>query len=92
MFFLPQNNTFVTISLNFDVISIDIKKKRPIYRDKHGMTSHADLRDHHREGGFVSELVPKDVSSDLSQLNILHSVISANFDQTRVIASKTVHK
>lgn len=91
MFFLPQNNTFVTISLNFDVISIDIKKT-PIYRDKHGMTSHADLRDHHREGGFVSELVPKDVSSNLSQLNILHSVISANFDQTRVIASKTVHK
>lgn len=56
------------------------------------MTSLADLRDHHREGGFVSELVPKDVSSDLSQLNILHSVILANFDQTRVIASKTVHK
>lgn len=91
MLLLPQNNTFVTISLNFDVISIDMKKT-PIYRDKHGMTSLADLRDHHREGGFVSELVPKDVSSDLSQLNILHSVILANFDQTRVIASKTVHK
>ena len=74
------------------MLSVLTLKKTPIYRDKHGMTSHADLRDHHQEGGFVSELVPKDVSSDLSQLNILHRVISANFDQTRVIASKTVHK
>lgn len=52
------------ILLNFDVISIDIKKIL-IYCDKYGMISYVDLRDYYWEGGFVLELVFKDVSFNL---------------------------